>query len=219
MMNQFLAFLFRILVTIPTSVSIWLLSFFAFDQTFWLSGAIGLGGGIVVFWLLGMIFRSRYLKKHQLSRKEYRYIKENLDEAKHKIVRLHKALMSIRHLPTLRQRMDFVRVTRKIYRLTKNEPKRFYQAERFYFSHLDSALELSEKYVFLSTQPKKTYELDQSLSETRRTLSELIHLVEEDLYLVIEDDIDHLNFEIDVAKHSIRTIKDSRMNNESRRLK
>lgn len=219
MMNQFLAFLFRILVTIPTSLSIWLLSFFAFDQTFWLSGAIGLGGGMVVFWLLGMIFRSRYLKKHQLSRKEYRYIKENLDEAKHKIARLHKALMSIRHLPTLKQRMDFVRVTRKIYRLTKNEPKRFYQAERFYFSHLDSALELSEKYVFLSTQPKKTYELDQSLSETRRTLSELIHLVEEDLYLVIEDDIDHLNFEIDVAKHSIRTIKDSRMNNESRRLK
>ena len=219
MMNQFLAFVIRVLVTIPTSATIWLLSFFAFDQTFWLSGAIGLGGGILVYWLLGMIFKSRYLKKHRLSRKEYQYIKENLDEAKRKIARLHKALMSIRHLPTLKQRMDFVRVTRKIYRLTKNEPKRFYQAERFYFSHLDSALELSEKYVFLSSQPKKTYELDQSLSETRRTLSELIHLVEEDLYKVIEDDIDHLNFEIDVAKHSIKTIKDSRLNNESRRLK
>lgn len=219
MMNQFLAFVIRVLVTIPTSVTIWLLSFFAFNQTFWLSGAIGLGGGIFVYWLLGMIFKSRYLKKHQLSRKEYRYIRENLDEAKQKIARLHKALMSIKHLPTLKQRMDFVRVTRKIYRLTKNEPKRFYQAERFYFSHLDSALELSEKYVFLSSQPKKTYELDQSLNETRRTLSELIHLVEEDLYKVIEDDIDHLNFEIDVAKHSIKSIKDSRLNNESRRLK
>lgn len=219
MMNQFLAFLIRILITIPTSVTIWLISFFAFDKTFWLSGAIGLGGGIFTFWLIGIILKSRYLKRHQLSRKEYQYIKKNLDEAKHKMNRMHKALMSIRHLPTLKQRMEFVRVTRKIYRLTKNEPKRFYQAERFYFSHLDSALELSEKYVFLSGQPKKTYELEQSLNETRHTLSELIHLVEEDLYKVIEDDIDNLNFEIDVAKHSIKTIKDSRLNNESRRFK
>ncbi|MFO1442474.1 5-bromo-4-chloroindolyl phosphate hydrolysis family protein [Bacillus sp. Bva_UNVM-123] len=218
-MNQFLAFLIRILITIPTSVTIWLISFFAFDKTFWLSGAIGLGGGIFTFWLIGIILKSRYLKRHQLSRKEYQYIKKNLDEAKHKMNRMHKALMSIRHLPTLKQRMEFVRVTRKIYRLTKNEPKRFYQAERFYFSHLDSALELSEKYVFLSGQPKKTYELEQSLNETRHTLSELIHLVEEDLYKVIEDDIDNLNFEIDVAKHSIKTIKDSRLNNESRRFK
>ena len=219
MMNQFLAFLIRILITIPTSVTIWLISFFAFDKTFWLSGAIGLGGGIFTFWLIGIILKSRYLKRHQLSRKEYQYIKRNLDEAKHKMNRMHKALMSIRHFPTLKQRMEFVRVTRKIYRLTKNEPKRFYQAERFYFSHLDSALELSEKYVFLSGQPKKTYELEQSLNETRHTLSELIHLVEEDLYKVIEDDIDNLNFEIDVAKHSIKTIKDSRLNNESRRFK
>ena len=210
-MNQFLAFLIRIFITIPTSVMIWLISYFAFDQTFWISGAIGLGGGIFVFWLVGMFMKSSYLKKHQLSRKEYQYIKRNLDEAKHKISRLHKAVMSIRHFPSLKQRMEFVRVTRKIYRLTKNEPKRFYQAEQFYFSHLDSVLELSEKYVFLSAQPKKTYELDQSLTETRRTLSELITLVEEDLYHVIEDDIDHLNFEIDVAKHSIKTIKDSRI--------
>lgn len=219
MMNMFLIFLIRTLITIPTAVTVWLLSFFAFDQTFWLSGAIGLGGGILVYIFSGMRLKTRFLKKHQLTRKEYQYIKKNLVEAKQKIGRLHKALLSIRHFPSLKQRVEFVRVTRKIYRLTKNEPKRFYQAERFYFSHLDSALELSEKYVFLSAQPKKTYELDQSLNETRHTLTELIHLVEEDLYEVIADDIDNLNFEIDVAKHSIKTIKDSRIHDESRRLK
>lgn len=219
MMNMFLAFLIRTLITIPTAVTVWLFSFFAFDQTFWLSGAIGLGGGILVYILSGMIMKTRFLKKHQLKRKEYQYIKKNLVEAKQKIARLHKALLSIKHFPSLKQRVEFVRVTRKIYRLTKNEPRRFYQAERFYFSHLDSALELSEKYVFLSAQPKRTYELDQSLNETRRTLTELIHLVEEDLYEVIADDIDNLNFEIDVAKHSIKTIKDSRIHDESRRLK
>lgn len=218
-MNSFLAFAFRILTAVPMSVSVWLVSYFAFDQTFLLSGAFGVGTGMLTYWTGGVIQRHRFLKKHGLTRREYNYIKRNLDEAKRKITRLHKAMLSIRHLPTLKQRMEFMRVTRRIYRLTKKEPKRFYQAEQFYFSHLDSAVELAEKYVFLSSQPTKTRELDLSLEETRRTLEELTHHVEEDLHQVIAEDIDQLNFEIDVAKNTIEKIKDSRIHDESRRLK
>ncbi|WNS76105.1 5-bromo-4-chloroindolyl phosphate hydrolysis family protein [Bacillus sp. DTU_2020_1000418_1_SI_GHA_SEK_038] len=218
-MNQFLAFLLRMLIALPTSSSVWLLSYFAFNQTFWLSGAIGFGTGALAYLITGMIQKQRFLKRHHLTRKEYKFIKKNIDDAKRKISRLHKALFSIRHIPSLKQRMELMRTTRKIYRLTKKEPKRFYKAEQFYFSHLDSAVELSEKYVFLSAQPKKTYDLDQSLYETRRTLEQLTAMVEEDLYKVISDDIDQLNFEIDVAKHTIKTKKDSQIIDESRRLK
>jgi len=218
-MNQFLAFLLRMLIALPTSSSVWLISYFAFNQTFWLSGAIGFGAGAIAYLITGMIQKQKFLKRHHLTRKEYQFIKKNIDDAKRKISRLHKALFSIRHIPSLKQRMELMRTTRKIYRLTKKEPKRFYKAEQFYFSHLDSAVELSEKYVFLSAQPKKTYELDQSLYETRRTLEQLTSMVEEDLYKVISDDIDQLNFEIDVAKHTIKTKKDSQIIDESRRLK
>jgi 5-bromo-4-chloroindolyl phosphate hydrolysis protein len=218
-MNSFVGFAFRVLTAIPLSVSVWLVSYFAFDQTFLLSGAFGVGTGLLTYWAGGVIQRHRFLKKHGLTRREYQYIKRNLDEAKRKLTRLHKAMFSIRHFPTLKQRMEFMRVTRRIYRLTRKEPKRFYQAEQFYFSHLDSAVELAEKYVFLSSQPKKTRELDQSLQETRRTLDALTHHVEEDLHRVIAEDIDQLNFEIDVAKNSIEKIKDSRIHDESRRLK
>ncbi|MBP2240991.1 5-bromo-4-chloroindolyl phosphate hydrolysis protein [Cytobacillus eiseniae] len=218
-MNQFLVFLSRMFVAIPSTFLVWLLSFFAFDQTFFLSGAISIGAGIIAYWISGIVLKQRFLKKHQLTRKEYQYIKKNLEEAKGKLNRLHKSMLSIRHLPTLKQRVEFTKTTKKIYYLTKKEPKRFYKAEEFYFSHLDSAVELSEKYVFLSAQPKKTYELDQSLYETRKTLEQMSKMVEEDLYRVISDDIDHLNFEIDVAKHSIQTRKDSQNLIESRRLK
>lgn len=115
--------------------------------------------------------------------------------------------------------MEFIRITRKIYILTKKEPKRFYKAERFYFSHLDSAVELAEKYVFLSLQPKKDRELENSLFETRRTLEELKTSIENDLYQVLSDDIDQLHFELDVAKHSIRKINESQLHEEGRRLK
>ena len=69
---------------------------------------------------------------------------------------------------------------------------------------MDSAVELAEKYVFLSRQPKKTPELDQSLHEALWTLEELNKTVEKDLYTVIADDIEKLDFEIDVAKHSLK---------------
>jgi 5-bromo-4-chloroindolyl phosphate hydrolysis protein len=204
-MNSFLSFLLRTAVAVPSAITIWLLSYFAFYNTFFISSAASLAGGALIYWLVSLYSDSRFLKNNGLTRKEYRYIKKNLEEAKKKISRLHKLLFSIRHLPSLKERVELLRMIRKIYGLTKKEPKRFYQAERFYFSHLDSVLELTEKYEFLSSQPKKNRDLDWSLNETRKTLSEMSRLIEQDLYQVIENDIDTLNFEIDVAKHSINT--------------
>jgi 5-bromo-4-chloroindolyl phosphate hydrolysis protein len=154
-----------------------------------------------------------------LTRKEYQYIKKNLIEAKPKIWRVQKALISVRHISSFKQRKEMIKMIRKIYNLTKKEPKRFYQAEQFYYSHLDSAMELAEKYVFLAQQPKKNRELELSLTETRKTLKELTNTIEKDLYKVIADDIDNLNFELDVAKQSIKTRKESQVIDESRRLK
>jgi 5-bromo-4-chloroindolyl phosphate hydrolysis protein len=206
-MNPFLSFIIRTSIAVPTAVIVLPVSFFAFGQTLLLSSTFSLVGGAVAYFGTGMYTKSRFLKKHKLTRKEYQYIKKNLKEAKPKIHRLNKALFKIRHVPSLKERIDILRVTRKIYRLTKLEPKRFYKAERFYFSHLDSVLELTEKYAFLAAQPKKNQDLEKSLYETRQTLSELSRILEKDLHEVISDDIDHLNFEIDVAKNSIKTIK------------
>ena len=218
-MNTVLVFLGKMLIAIPSTITIWLVSFFAFDQSFIMSSVISLAGGLLSFSIMSVFLKNRFLKKHRLNRKEYHYIMKNLDEAKRKIFRLNKALISIKHLPSLKQRLELIRITRKIYSMSKKEPKRFYKAERFYYSHLDSAVELAEKYVFLSSQPKKNRELDMSLYETHRTLEELTHSIENDLYKFLSDDIDQLKYEIDVAKHSIKTIKESKISDESRRLK
>lgn len=218
-MNLFISFLVGTFVAVPTAIFVWLLSYFAFDLTFWLSSVISLVGGIFAYMLISVNVNSRFLKKNQLTRKEYRYIKKNLDEAKLKINRLNKSVFQIREIPSFKQRIDVVRISRRIYKLTKKEPKRFYKAEQFYFSHLDSVVALTDKYALLSTQPKKTSELELSLKETRHTLNELTQAVEHDLYEILSDDIDHLNFEVDVAKYSIKTLKDSQFNKDSRGMK
>ena len=132
---------------------------------------------------------------------------------------MNKSLFSIRDLSSVKQRIDILRITKKIQKMALKEPKRFYQAEPFYFSHLDSVIELTEKYNFLSAQPKKSLEINQSLIETRQTLNELTKVLEEDLYHVVSDDVDHLNFEIDVAKHTIKKQKEAKFPEENRWLK
>lgn len=216
-MNPFLSIFIRSSIAIPAAVIVWLTSYFGFNQTFPLSSIISVISGGVISYTIKMVTQYRYLKKQQLTSKEYKYIKKNLDEAKQRLSRLNKALFSFHYLKSLKQRKDLILITRRIYSMTKKEPKRFYQAEKFYFSHLESLVELTEKYVFLSRQPKKTRELEQSLYETRQAIEKLSYTIEEDLHQFISGDIDQLNFELDVVKH-IKANKDSINPNESRKF-
>lgn len=216
-MNTFLKFFFQISAAAPFMAFIWLLCFAGFDQTFLMSSLYGIIGGGLMYFGLGYYLERRFLAKHRLSIKEYKYIKRNLKEANVKIKRIQKSLFSIRHIRSLKQRIELLRLVKNIQRLNNREPRRFFQAEQFYFSHLDSIVELSEKYAFLSSQPGKNRDLERSLYDTQDTLKELTKIVEKDLSYMLADDIDHLNFEIDVAKHSIKKLNE--IPDETRRLK
>ncbi|ALC83241.1 MULTISPECIES: 5-bromo-4-chloroindolyl phosphate hydrolysis family protein [Bacillus] len=180
-----------------------LISYFAFGQTFLISSLYAVGGWFVVFSGTLWIGHYLYLRKNQLSMREYIYIKKNLHEAKLKIARLRKALFAVKNLHTIKQNFEIFRIVKRIYVITKKEPKRFYQAEKFYFENLESIVELTEKYALLATQPKKNAEIQMSLSDTRWTIAQLAESLEKDLYDLLEKDIDHLQFELDVAKHSL----------------
>ncbi|MCM3598288.1 5-bromo-4-chloroindolyl phosphate hydrolysis family protein [Metabacillus idriensis] len=219
MMNPFVAFSVRMLAAIPAAGTVGTVSLIGFDQPLLAAAAYSLAGGASAYSIASVSMNSRFLKKNSLTRKDYKYIKKQLEEVKPKMARLQKTLLTIRHLPSLKERIELVRVARRIYSLTIREPRRFYKAEKFFFSHLDSAVLLAEKYVFLSSQPKRNWELEKSLNETRKTLNDLTRLIEQDLYSMVQDDVDELNLEIDVAKHSIKTNQDTKHLDESRKFK
>lgn len=201
-MYKFLTVVIRILIAIPVMVTIWLISFFGFELSYWYSSGVSLLAAALTYWFISAGLYIRSLKKNQLNMSEYRYIRKNLVEANHKIRRMQKALLSIRQMTFLKEIFELLRIIKKIYSVTKKEPKRFYKGEKFYFSHLESAVELTEKYAFLSSQPKKNSELEQVLYETRKTIKEMKTTIENDLYHILSNDIEQLNFEIDVAKHT-----------------
>lgn len=180
------------------------LCFFGLNQSLFLSFVYGLASGAFVYTAGIWNARRLFLKKHSLTGREYAYIKKNLEEARQKIIRLRKALFQAKSIQMFKQNAEMLRLVRRIYILTKKEPKRFYQAERFFYQTLDSVVELTEKYAFLSSHPKKSKELSISLSEARITLAELTKRLEEDLTQVMGDEIDELQFELDAAKHSLK---------------
>ena len=205
-MRHFFEFILRSAAGVSTTILVWLISFFAFDQTVLVSLLIGFLGGTGVYLLLGWILNKQYLKENGITRREYKYIRNNLKEAKEKINRLQKAVLRIRNFPDMKQNYEVIKLVNKIYSTTKKEPKRFFKAEQFYFTNLDSIVEITEKYALLHSQPAKTPELKISLKETRLTIDKLTDSLENDLYRVLEDDIDDLQFELDVAKKTMERL-------------
>ncbi|WP_373626089.1 5-bromo-4-chloroindolyl phosphate hydrolysis family protein [Listeria monocytogenes] len=138
-----------------------------------------------------------------LTKKEYKYIRTNLEEARVKIIRLQKIMTQNKALYSFQERNKTLLLTKRIYGIVKDEPKRFYEAEDFFFSHLDSLVELTEKYAFIEKQPVKDKKIYQTLSDTRTLLNDLSRVIEKDLFTLLNQDVNNLDFELEVAKNSI----------------
>lgn len=187
-------------VSLGVGFATWMTAFVGFDETFWMSSGWALLGTVSSYMLLKWRAEHKLLKQNGITRKEYRYIKQNLKEAHDKIRRLNKTLFASRSIHAAWQIGKLQRTVSRIYQVVKEEPKRFFQAEKFFFYHLDSIVELSERYTFLTRQKIKDHDVRLSLSETEQTLKTLTASVEEDLRVVVANDIDTLQMELDVAK-------------------
>ncbi|HZG71761.1 MAG TPA: 5-bromo-4-chloroindolyl phosphate hydrolysis family protein [Chondromyces sp.] len=217
-MKTFLSFLLRIFIAIPLAAAAGIISYESWGLSPLLSVGTAFGTALAAFYGIKWYLSSRFLKKHQLTRKEYAYIRSNLQEARKKLSRLQSVLIRVRSIGTFRQMIELNRLVRRIYAIVKREPKRFYDAEKFFFYHLDSVVELSEKYAYLVSQRVKDEEVKRSLIETKETLGDLSKSLEKDLYNVLANDINQLTFELDVAKHSLKK-PDTQISEDERSLK
>ncbi|KIL45444.1 5-bromo-4-chloroindolyl phosphate hydrolysis family protein [Jeotgalibacillus soli] len=202
-MREFLYFLARLGIAIPIATLTWIITVFIMDLNLFLASIAGILGGVLPFYILKWFQRRSYLKSLGLSVQEFQYIKNNLKESQQKISRLQGRIFQIRSVSAMRQLNDLTKISKRIFHIVKKDPKRFYAAERFFFYHLDSAVELTEKYTFLVAQPIKNKEILESLEDTRKTLLDLSSTIEEELMKVLSTDIDTLKIELDVAKKSL----------------
>ncbi|MEK4029763.1 MULTISPECIES: 5-bromo-4-chloroindolyl phosphate hydrolysis family protein [Bacillaceae] len=202
-MKNPLLFILRAMITIPAVIicSLLFVNQLGLSPLLAVILAVALGAGI--YFGLGKYADARLYKKYGLTRKEYNFILENMKEAKQKLSRLKNVFVRVRSISSLKQMIELNRLVRRIFSVVKKEPKRFYEAESFFYSHLDSVVELAEKYAWLNSQKLKDSSVKQSLLETKETLNDLTKTLEKDLHKVLAQDIEHLTFELDVAKQSL----------------
>lgn len=208
-MKAFFQFILRSMAAFTVMVIVWLVSFFAFSQAFLLASLYSIIGAAGTYYSLKGMMAYRYAKDNGLTRKEYKFISDNLKEAKGKIIRLQRALLDVRQFGNARENMQILSTVKKIYANTKREPARFFQAESFYYKHLDSLVEIAEKYAYLSSQPVKSREMNDTMRDSRHTILVLGQTVQKDLRVMLNDDVDTLHFELDVAKRTVKKPKKS----------
>ncbi|KAA0562500.1 5-bromo-4-chloroindolyl phosphate hydrolysis family protein [Rossellomorea aquimaris] len=207
-MNTFLQFLVRTVISFSIGTSSFIAYLLLFDLGFPLTFLSSLGTGILLFFVVKGLQKRWWLKKNGLSSQEFRYINKNLKEAKEKVKRLQKQQLRVRSLGAFKQILELNRLSRRIYQLVRKEPKRFFSAESFFFYHLDSVVEITEKYTFLAAQPGKNKEAFLSLQQTRTTLDDLTGSLEKDLQRVLANDMDTLQFELNFANQHLSNKKD-----------
>ena len=175
----------------------------------WLYFILGVGmnifpaTGLLIAIYLGGTFTvkqlqiSSTLKKLGMNRSEYNYIKNQLSGAQLKLKRLNGYYGKVRSVQAFRQLHEINMLSRRILGIVREKPKKFYDVEKFFYAHLDSAVELTSNYSMLVNQPLKDKELQIALQNTRETLSDVNKQLEEDLRNVLSSDMERLQMELD----------------------
>ncbi len=196
-MKEVKQFFARHFITAPISFGSWLYFFFGTGMSFFpatgLLIAIYLGGTFT----LKQVQLSSNLKKLGMSRSEYKHIKGQLSGAKLKIKRLNGLYGQVRSVQAFRQLHEMNSLSRRILGIVRTNPKKFYHVEKFFYAHLDSAVELTSKYALLINQPLKDKDLRIALQNTRETLGDVTKQLELDLRSALDSDIEQLQLEID----------------------
>lgn len=205
--------------SVAETFMLWIILLLGFDLPYWTASLSSILIGGLTFFGVKFFVDHKFLKKNKLTRKEYAYIQKSMQDAKSKMARLQKAFLSVRSMGAFKQLYELNKLTKRMYQIVHKDPRRFYQSERFFFYHLDSIVELSERYAMLASQPVKNEQMYISLKETQSTLEDLSESVKKDIYDVLSRDVEDLNFELDVAKHSLKKLEYNPMDNDERSTK
>ena len=192
--------LFGVLVGIPVAFIVWMVTVFAWDLSFLIYAIVGAGGFLLSYFPTQRLTSRKYLNEIGLSRRDYRYVRTQLNQAQLKIRTILKSFMNIRSIKDFRQVNDIYRISRSIYTSIKQRPGMFFKVEGFFYSHLDNALNLVDSYTHLSRMPRKSKEEKQKLEQTRITLDEVKRTLIADLKRLNEEDYERLDVEMELNK-------------------
>ncbi|MEZ7173148.1 5-bromo-4-chloroindolyl phosphate hydrolysis family protein [Sporosarcina sp. OR05] len=206
-MQEVKQFFLRHFIIAPFSAASWFTMIFAAGiNPFAATGlmiAIYLGGNFTI----KQVQLSSNVKQLGMSRSEYKHIQHQITEAKGKIKQLNSLYGQVRSVQAFKQVYEMNNLARRILTIVRKNPAKFYHVEKFFYSHLDSAVELTSKYAMLVNQPLKDQEIRIALQHTRETLTDVNKQLEQDLRGALATDIEQLQLELDYVDVTMKNNK------------
>ncbi|AMO85555.1 5-bromo-4-chloroindolyl phosphate hydrolysis protein [Solibacillus kalamii] len=147
-------------------------------------------------------------KKIGLSKSEYNLIEAQLKQARSHIQALNQQYVRVRSVRAFKQINEMSKLAKRIINIVQTNPQKFYAVEDFFYAHLPSAVQLSDKYTLLTKEQVPGTDVHLALEDTRRTLKDLQITMESDLKSALSSDIENLKIELDFAKLSNEKRKD-----------
>lgn len=175
------------------------------------SGAVAAGSYLASNTTIKQVQFSSTSKELGMTRSEYKHVIKQLHEAKAKTKKLQGNYYRVRSISSFRQLVEMTKIANKIILVVQQNPRKFYMAESFFYSHLDTALELTEKYSLLVGQPVKDREMRIALQDTRETLQSMNRVMENDLKKVLSTDVEQLRMELDYARLAVDKQQDQKL--------
>lgn len=202
-MKPFEKFVIRHGVSLPIMTAVFPVLYLGAEIGIIASGAVAAGSYIASTSTIKQFQFSSDSKRFHMTRSEYKHVRTQLKEAKTKVKQLQGTYYRVRSISYYKQIREMVRLGQKIITHVQHNPRKFYLVEPFFYSHLDSALELTEKYSLLVGQPIKDKELKIALQDTRDTLGSMIGVMEKDLKKVLSTDVEQLRMELEYAQMTL----------------
>lgn len=150
--------------------------------------------------VINIIQISKRSKELGLSRSEYKHIEAQLKLAKGHINSLTQQYVRVRSISSFKLLNDMTKLSKRIINIVQTSPQKFYAVDDFFYSHLQSAVQLTSTYTMLSQQQVKDIDVHLTLEETRRTLKDLHGTLESDLRQALQSDLENLRIELDYVK-------------------
>ncbi|KGR76927.1 5-bromo-4-chloroindolyl phosphate hydrolysis family protein [Ureibacillus sinduriensis] len=146
------------------------------------------------------IQKSRRSKELGLSRSEFKHIEAQIKQAKGHINSLSQQYIRVRSVRSFKLLNEMMKLSKRIVNIVQSNPQKFYSVQDFFYSHLPSAVQLTQTYTMLSQTQVKDTEIHLALEDTRKTLKGLHGTMENDLKCAIESDLESLRIELDFVK-------------------
>lgn len=196
-MKKVKQFFMRHFIVAPVSFGTYLFLLLGTGLNFFLTTGILIAMYLSGTFAIKQVQISSSVKELGMTRSEFRHIEVQIQEAKQKIKKLNSLYGQVRSVQTFRQVYELSNLSRKVLTIVRNDPKKFYQTEQFFYAHLDSAVELTTKYALLANQQLKEKEVRIALQHTRETITDVTRQLEGDLQDALSTDLAALQLELD----------------------